>query len=392
MSFDGNRISGDRPGLRQDLVDELCQGLDRWQGKLNDGWLDDDRHGRLDPARWRAVCDTGLTGLTVPEDHGGLELSPTEAVAVMEHFGRISADGGLGFTLASHLCSTCVPVARFGSDALKDRLLGDLATGRVVGAHAITEPDSGSDAFSMRMRAERDGQDYILTGEKCFISNAPIADICVVYARTDPDKGALSGFSAFAVDRRLPGFTVGQPRSKLGLRTAPMADLHLDGVRVPASARIGAEGQGFSILDYVMKWEILCVFAVQVGEMRTQLKRTIDHARTRKQFGQAIGRNQGVSHRIADMHMRVEGAANWLARAAQAMQNGRKASLEIAAAKLAISEANVANSLDAITLHGGAGYMAETGIEAGLRNAVGGLIYSGTSEIQRGRIAAMLGL
>jgi alkylation response protein AidB-like acyl-CoA dehydrogenase len=126
--------------------------------------------------------------------------------------------------------------------------------------------------------------------------------------------------------------------------------------------------------------------------MRTQLKRTIDHARTRKQFGQAIGRNQGVSHRIADMHMRVEGAANWLARAAQAMQNGRKASLEIAAAKLAISEANVANSLDAITLHGGAGYMAETGIEAGLRNAVGGLIYSGTSEIQRGRIAAMLGL
>ena len=141
-----------------------------------------------------------------------------------------------------------------------------------------------------------------------------------------------------------------------------------------------------------MKWEILCVFALLVGEMRRELAACIDYAKSRRQFGAAIGSFQAISHRIADMHMRTEGAANWLTRAVLAMQGGGRASLEIGAAKLAISEAHVANALDAITIHGGAGYMAETGIEAGLRNAVGGLIYSGSSDIQRNRIAAMLGL
>lgn len=392
MSFDGLKLGRQARPMREDLVRELCDGLDRWRDALNRDWLQDNQAGRFSKARWQAVCDAGLTALTVPEEFGGLGLTATETAAVLYRFGEVCDDAGLGFSLATHLCSSCVPIARFGSDALKNHLLPELAVGTSVGAHAITEPDSGSDAFSMKTRAEHGGQHYRINGEKCFISNAPIADICVVYARSDPDKGALGGFSAFAVDRRLAGYTVGQPRSKMGLRTAPMADLYLDAVEVPLSALIGREGQGFSLLDYVMKWEILCVFAIQVGAMRTQLNRCIERARTRKQFGQAIGAYQAISHRIADMHLRVESASDWLGRAAAAMEGQGKASLELAAAKLAISEANVANSLDAIMLHGGAGYMLETGIETGLRDAVGGLIYSGTSDIQRNRIAAMLGL
>lgn len=392
MALDGTTL-GKGPGrMRRDLVEELCAGLDRWREPLNRDWQADDQAGRFSSARWQAVCDAGLTALTVPEAYGGLGLSATELVAVLERFGETCSDGGLGFTLATHLCSTCIPVARFGSEELKAALLPDLASGARVGAHAITEPDSGSDAFAMKTRAEPEGGHYVLRGEKCFISNAPIADICVVYARTHPEKGALGGFSALAVDRSLPGYTVGRPRSKMGLRTAPMADLHFDAVSVPKSAIIGREGQAYSVLDYVMKWEILCVFALQVGAMRAQMARVIAHVRSRRQFGAPIGSYQAVSHRVADMHMRLEGAANWLARATRAMEGGGKASLEIAAAKLAISEANVANSMDAITLHGGAGYMADEGIEAGLRDAVGGLIYSGTSDIQRNRIAAMLGL
>ncbi len=378
--------------MRHDLVEEVCQGLDRWQDSFQRDWIAEDQAGVLGAARWQAVAQSGLTALTIPEGYGGLGLSPSETIAVLQHFGAICPDSGLGFSLATHLCSTCVPIARFGSDAQMADLLPRLAAGELTGAHSITEPDSGSDAFAMKTCARRDGEDYVLSGEKCFVSNAPLADLIVIYARTDPEKGALGGFSAFAVPVDTPGLSIGQPRKKMGLRTAPMADLYLDDLRLTRAALIGREGQGFSILDYVMKWEIMCVFALQVGEMRAQLRRAIRQARERQQFGQAIGGFQAISHRIADMHMRVENAANWLQRGTAALEGGGKASLEIASAKLAISEANVANSLDAITVFGGAGYMAETGIEAGLRNAVGGLIYSGSSDIQRNRVAAMLGL
>lgn len=377
---------------REDLVITLCEGLNRWKEALNKDWLADDQEGRFGENRWAAICEAGLTSLTVPKEQDGLALTSAEISVVMQHLGYVCEDSGIGFSLATHMCSSCIPVAKFGSEELRETLLPDLSCGELVGAHAITEPNSGSDAFAMKMTAKRDGDDYILNGEKCFISNAPIADVCVIYARTDPDKGALGGFSVFVVDCTLPGFSVGKPRQKMGLRTAPMADLYLDNVRVPATHLIGREGQGFSILDYVMKWEILCVFALQVGEMRRQLEQCVTYAKTRKQFGNPIGDNQAISHRIADMHMRMEGAANWLNRATISMEGGGRASLDISAAKLAISEAHVANSLDAITLHGGAGYMSETGIEAGMRNAIGGLIYSGSSDIQRNRIAAMLGL
>ena len=377
---------------RPELVHALLEGLTQWSEALNAGWQADDQQGRFGANRWQALVDAGLAGLVSAEEDGGLDLSVSELSEVLEQLGYLCEDAGLGFSLATHLCSTCLPIRKFGSDALKSELMQDLATANRVGAHAISEPHSGSDAFAMKTEARREGDHYILSGEKCFISNAPIADICVIYARTHPTKGALGGFSAFAVDCNRPGFTVGQPRKKMGLRTAPMADLYLDDIKVPATRLIGREGQGFMILDYVMRWEILCVFAIQLGEMRRQFERALAYAKERQQFGAPIGSYQAISHRIADMHMRLQSARSWLARMVTALQGGGQASLEFAAAKLAISEAHVANSIDAITLHGGAGYMSETGVESHLRNAMGGLIYSGSSDIQKNRIAAILGL
>ncbi|WP_136443379.1 acyl-CoA dehydrogenase family protein [Pacificoceanicola onchidii] len=385
-------LGGTIENYRTDMMAPFFEGLEQWAPAFNDGWQDDDMMGRFGTDRWKAVVEAGLTGVVTSEEEGGLALSVPELTDLLETFGHICEDSGLGFSLSTHLCSTCLPVERFGSDALRAELLPKLAEGSLVGAHAITEPDSGSDAFAMKTTATKDGDDYILNGEKCFISNAPIADIMVVYARTHPTKGALGGFSAFAVDTKSEGFTIGKPRKKMGIRTAPMADLYFNNVRVPASRLIGREGQGFSILDYVMRWEILSIFALQTGEMRRQMDRSIAHAKERQQFGAAIGSYQAISHRIADMHMRLQSARSWLARLVQAMEGGGNASLEFASAKLAISEAHVANSIDAITLHGGSGYMVETGVESHLRNAMGGLIYSGTSDIQKNRIAAMLGL
>ncbi|MDA7429490.1 acyl-CoA/acyl-ACP dehydrogenase [Primorskyibacter aestuariivivens] len=377
---------------RPELMQTFLDGLIQWAPALNAGWQQDDKTGDFGHERWKALVEAGLTGVVTSEDFGGLDLSVQELTELLETLGYICEDAGLGFSLATHLCSTCLPIEKFGSDALKADLLPQLVEAAQVGAHAITEPDSGSDAFAMKTEAVRDGDDYILNGEKCYISNAPVADICVVYARTHPTKGALGGFSAFAVDCDSPGFTIGKKRSKMGLRTAPMADLYFNNVRVPVSRLIGREGQGFAILDYVMRWEILCVFAIQVGEMRRQLERSVTYAKERKQFGAPIASYQAISHRIADMHMRLQSARSWLSRMVRAMDGGGQASLEIASAKLAISEAHVANSIDAITLHGGSGYMSETGIESHLRNAMGGLIYSGSSDIQKNRIAAMLGL
>jgi alkylation response protein AidB-like acyl-CoA dehydrogenase len=385
-------IASDKRSYRPDLMQPLLDGVTQWADALNKGWQEDDQAGRFGQSRWDALVEAGLTCLVNDEDSGGLDLSAPELADVLEQLGYVCEDAGLGFSLATHLCSTCVPIRKFGSAVLQTELMTDLSAARRVGAHAITEPHSGSDAFAMNTAATRAGQHYVLRGEKCFISNAPIADVCVIYARTHPTKGALGGFSAFAVDCDSAGFGIGQPRKKMGLRTAPMADLYLDDVRVPAERLIGREGQGFTILDYVMRWEILCVFAIQLGEMRRQLERSVAYAKDRQQFGKPIASYQAISHRIADMHLRLQSARNWLSRMVIALEGGGQATLEFSSAKLAISEAHVANSLDAITLHGGAGYMAETGIESHLRNAMGGLIYSGSSDIQKNRIAAMLGL
>lgn len=377
---------------RTDMVQTLIDGLSQWAPTLNAGWQDDDQTGTFGTERWQAVIDAGLAGLVSDEDFGGMGLSVPELAAVLEHMGYVCHDAGLGFSLATHLCSTCVPIKAFGSEALNSELMPDLAAGDLIGAHAITEPESGSDAFAMKTNAVIDGDAYVISGEKCFISNAPIADICVIYTRTHPTKGALGGFSALAVDRNTPGLTIGKPRKKMGLRTAPMADLYLDELRVPTGRLIGREGQGFMILDFVMRWEILCVFAVQVGEMRRQFEACVTYSKERHQFGAQIGSYQAISHRIADMHMRLQSSRSWLARMIAALDGGGQAALEFATAKLAISEAHVANSMDAITLHGATGYMSDAGIESQLRNAIGGLIYSGSSDIQKNRIAAILGL
>jgi alkylation response protein AidB-like acyl-CoA dehydrogenase len=215
--------------------------------------------------------------------------------------------------------------------------------------------------------------------------------VVLVFA-AHPGRPKMAGVSAFLVEKGTPGFTVTRALGKMGLRTSPMGEVVLDGCRVPAGRRLGPEGAGTAVFSSSMAWERSCILASALGAMQRQLEECTRYARTRRQFGQPIGKFQAVSNKVADMYLRLEAARLLVYQAAWLAQQGRPALAEAAAAKLFTSEAWVASSLDAVQLHGAYGYMKESGIERDLRDAVAGTIYSGTSEIQRVILARMLGL
>ncbi|MET0134521.1 MAG: acyl-CoA dehydrogenase family protein [Kibdelosporangium sp.] len=340
---------------------------------------------------WDRIRETGLLGLPFPVEWGGLGQDLLTTMYVLEGLGYSCRDAGLSFSVSTHMVSVGVPLQRFGSVALKERCLPGICDGSTIGAHAITEPDGGSDIMGMRTTAKRDGDEYVLSGNKVFVSNAPVADTFVVYARTGR-AGSPGAISAFVVQRGTPGLTVGSPIGKMGLRSSPLSEIFLAECRVPVTNMIGSEGAGFLILDHVMKWEILCSFVVNVGEMQHRLERCISQATTRVQFGQPIGSFQSVGNKIVEMKIAVETARKWLYDTAAKLVRNENVTTDIAIAKLVTSEGNVESALAAIQIFGGYGYTTEYGVEQELRNAVGGTIYSGTSEIQRQRVARMLGI
>lgn len=369
----------------------LRDGLGPLLEALNAEVLEHDRHGLFPHGKWKLLAEAGLFALPFEERHGGLGQDLPTTMHVLEGLGQGCRDGGLAFSAATHLVGGGIALHRFGSERLKERYLPGICSGATIGAHAISEPDHGSDALAMTTRAERDGGHWVLTGAKTFVSNAPVAGLFTVYARTSPGGGPL-GVSVFLLERDTPGLGVGEPLAKMGLRTSPMAELSLDGVRVPADRMIGRPGAGFLVLDHVMTWEILCSFVINLGEMRHRLARCLEYARTRTQFGRPIGGFQAVAHKIVEMKVGVETSAKWLHDTARRFAAGEDVTADLAITKLVVSEANLASALTAVQVFGGNGYMAEFGLEKDLRDAVGGVIYSGTSDIQRNRIAATLGL
>jgi alkylation response protein AidB-like acyl-CoA dehydrogenase len=369
----------------------LKTAFERWHEPLSAGHLDEDKAGMFSPAKWKLVRESGLLRLPFEKKWGGLGESLTSTMAVLEGLGCGCRDGGLSFSVVTHIVSTGVPIARFGSTELKERYLPRICDGELLGAHAITEPESGSDAMSMGTTAVASGDSFVLDGRKSFVSNGPVADVFTVYARTGPRAGPW-GVSAFLVERSTPGLLVGDPVEKMGLKTSPVCELRFEQCRVPAENLIGRLGSGFLVLDFVMKWEILCSFIVSVGEMQHRLERCIEYAKTRRQFGQPIGSFQAVANKIVDMKIAVETSRKWLYDTAEKFARDENVTVDVAVSKLVASEGNVASALAALQIYGGIGYLTEMGLEKDLRNAVAGTIYSGTSEIQRNRIATMLGL
>jgi alkylation response protein AidB-like acyl-CoA dehydrogenase len=359
--------------------------------ELNHHLRERDQAGEFSRDAWRACARFGLQGLPVPEEFGGSGADILTTVLVMEGLGYGCRDNGLIFSLNAHMWTIELPLLKFGTPEQKRAYLPGLVSGDLIGVHAMTEADSGSDAFSMQTRAERRGDRYILNGSKLYITNAPVADVVVVFATLHPGRG-FSGACAFLVEKGTPGFSVSRSLDKMGLRTSPMGEIILNDCEIPATNRLGKEGAGFAIFNSSMEWERSCILASAVGAMQRQMENCIKYAQTRRQFGEPIGKFESISNKIAEMYLRIEAARLLIYKVAWLKQRGKSAMAEAAAAKVFTSEAWVQSSLDAIQIHGAYGYMNEAEIERDLRDSVAGKIYSGTSEIQRLIIARTLGL
>ncbi|WP_435018911.1 acyl-CoA dehydrogenase family protein [Tundrisphaera sp. TA3] len=340
---------------------------------------------------WRRCARFGIQGLPIPADYGGRGLGLPETIDAMEGLGRGCPDNGLIFAMNASMWTVSIPILRHGTDDQKRRYLPGLCDGTLVGANGASEPGAGSDIFSMTSRAERVEGGYLLNGRKTWVTSGPVADLFACYAATDPDRGVL-GITAFLVPRDTPGFRVVREIPKLGVRTVPMGELAFEDCFLPDSARLGREGRGASIFNESMEWERGAILAASLGTMQRQLDRCIHHARTRKQFGQPIGKFQAVAHRIVAMKLRLETCRPLVRAIGRLKAEGKDAAMEAALAKLHVSECFVQNSLDAVQVFGASGYVTETGIERDLRDSVGSLIYSGTNDIQRNIIARELGL
>ncbi len=361
------------------------------RAELNKNVVENDENSQFPVENWLKCARFGIQGLCIPQEYGGQGQDILTTILIMEGLGYGCEDNGLTWALNGQMWSVQEPLLFFGSEAQKEKYLPRLCSGELIGAHGMTESNSGSDAYSLRTRVDKQNGGYLLNGSKIMISLAPVCDLAVVFATTDFKLGQW-GISAFLVDKGMPGFRVSHRLEKMGLHTAPTGELIFEDCFVPEENRLGPIGAGVSIFNGSMEWERSFIFASHIGAMERQLEKAISFAKQRCQFGQPIGKFQSISNRIADMKLRLETARLHLYKAAWLKEHDKPATLQAAMTKLYISEAYVRSSLDAIRIHGGRGYLTETEIERDLRDATGGVLYTGTSDIQRVLIAWLLGL
>ena len=363
------------------------------QQHLQDDVIARDETGTFPRDLWDRCAAFGIQGLAAPAAYGGQdeEIDLLKGVLAMQGLGYGCKDNGFALALSAQMWTVQMIISIFGSEAQKEKFLRPLAEGRWLGAHALTEEKSGSDTFNMQSTATKVEGGYILNGEKRLITLGPLADMALVVASTNPQHGKW-GVSAFLVEMDREGASRSPVRKKMGCRTVPFGELTFQDCFVPEENRLGKEGAGFSITQQSLEYDRCCVMASKFGAMERQLEEAIAYAQKREQFGQAIGKFQAVSHRIAEMKLRLETSRLLLHKMVWLKQNNLPCTMEASLLKLQLSESFVASSLDAIRIHGGNGYLTEFEVERNLRDAVGGVLYAGTSEIQRNIIAKLLGL
>ena len=359
--------------------------------ELNAGIAERDRQHGFSRELWGKCAEMGIQGLPFPQEYGGSAADILTTMLAMEGLGYGCLDSGLIFAINAQMWAVQTPLWNFGTEEQKRRYLPRLCSGESIGAHAMSEPGSGSDSSALATTAVRRGDRWVLNGAKTFVTNAPIADVFVIFATTDRAKGFM-GVTGFVVEKGAPGLKVGNPIEKMGLRTSPMAEVILEDCEIPLDGLLGREGGGAAVFSSSMEWERGCLLASYIGAMERQLETCIAYATSRRQFNRPIGKFQSVANKIVDMKVRLETSRLILYRVGWLKSAQQEAVMDAAIAKLHLSESWVQSCLDAIQIHGGYGYMTEFELERDLRDSIAGRIYSGTSEIQRNIIAAQLGL
>ena len=344
------------------------------------GELERDHACRFHSELVAELAEMGFLGIPVPEQYGGAGMSTMCYVLTVEEIAKVS--GSLALTLAAHTSLGTMPIIDFGTEEQKREFVPDLASGKHLGSFALTEPQAGSDSGATKTSATRDGDHYVLSGQKSWITNAGYAGSFVVTARSSPGKGS-DGISAFLVRRGVPGFAIGEPEKKLGLHSSDSRPIFFDGCRVPATQRLGPEGEGFKYFMKTLDRGRIVIGAMALGLAEGALACALKYAKERKTFGKEIAAHQAIAFKLADMATQIEAARLLIHQAARKKDAGLPFSRDAAMAKLFASEMAMRVTSDAIQIHGGYGYTREYHVERMFRDAKLCTIGEGTSEIQR---------
>lgn len=344
-----------------------------------------------DKADWGSYARANVLGKTMPPDLGGEGAPFSTLVATLDGLAYGGGDAAVLFAMSAQVLSVQYPVLMFGTQEQKRAFLPRMMRGELCAAHAVTEPEAGSDIFALQMKARPCRGGYRLTGAKRYITNAPVADIALVLASTAPERKTW-GLSAFLVELDADGVTRSGNVRKMGLESAQFGDIRFEDCFVPAERRLGAEGAGAPIFSASLDLERAFIMAPAVGLMRRELELSVAHVNGRKQRGRAVGSFQSVSNRVADMALRFELSRLLIYYAAALRDSGRSTKYYSPLVKLALSEFYVASSLDAVRNKGAAGYLQSDPSGVNVRDAIGSLFYSGTSDVLRNLIASYAGV
>lgn len=330
----------------------------------------------------------GFMGIEVPEAYGGVGLDSIAYVLAMEEIDKVDAAHGTIMSVNNSLF--CYPILKYGTEAQKQKYVVPVAGGQKIGAYSLTEPMSGSDAATMKSRADRQGDHYVINGTKSWVTNGPAADFMILFTKTDPERGHR-GITAFIVETDKAGFHPGRTENKLGVRASATCEIHYDNYRCPLENRLGEEGEGFKIAMTVLDSGRIGIAAQALGIAGAAYEASLKYAREREAFGQSIGQFQGIQWKLADMKCRLDASRLLIYQAAlakeAAKQSGARFTTEAAMAKLYASETAMFCAHQAVQIHAGMGYSKELPIERYFRDAKITEIYEGTSEIQRMVIA-----
>lgn len=346
-----------------------------------------DENERFDRGIFEQMAELGLTGIPWPEEYGGIGSNYMSYVIAVEELSRVCASTGV--TLSAHVSLASWPIYQYGTDEQKQTFLKRLATGEALGAYALSEPSAGSDVVSMAMTAKDDGDSYVLNGNKVWITNGGVADIYIVFAKTDADQ-RHKGITAFIVEKGTEGFSFGKKEKKLGIRSSPTTELIFENCRIPKGNRLGQEGEGFKIAMTTLDGGRNGIAAQALGIAQGALDAATAYAKERVQFGKPIAAHQGISFKLADMATEVEAARLLTYQAAWLESEGLPYGKASAMSKLFAGDAAMRITVEAVQVFGGYGYTKDYPVERYMRDAKITQIYEGTNEIQRLVIGRML--